>query len=111
MRWKRSGGGCAGSSALFSTVPAVAPRLMGVDFSGRRLGRLATCPSRTCETPEITTQWAGDLGTRAKHKAHRSSRVLLPGLFNNGGIGWFVPRSYALWSVRPRFGVLLTHHF
>jgi hypothetical protein len=38
MRREHSGGGCAGSSALFSTVPAVAPRLMGVDFSGRPLG-------------------------------------------------------------------------
>ena len=43
VRRERSGGGCAGSSALFSTLPAVAPRLMevrlmDVDFSGSALG-------------------------------------------------------------------------
>jgi hypothetical protein len=65
VRRERSGGGCDGSSAVVSMVRAVGPRLMG------------------------------NQATRAKHKAHRSSRVLLPGLFNRRGIGWLVPRSDA----------------
>ena len=69
MRRERSGGGCDGSFALFSTVPAVAPRVMG------------------------------NQGTRAKHKAHCSSRVLWPGLFNHRGIGWLVFRGHAPWNV------------
>ncbi len=69
-RRERSGGGCDGSSVVVSRVPAVAPRLMG------------------------------NQGMRAEHKAHRSSRVLLPGLFNQRGIGWLVSRSHAPWNVR-----------
>jgi hypothetical protein len=42
----------------------------------------------------------GNQGTRAKLKLHRSSRVLLPGLFNHRGIGWLVFRSYAPLNVR-----------
>ena len=77
MRRERSGGGCAGSSALISTVPAVALRLMG------------------------------NQGMRAKHEAHRSSRVLLPGLFNHRGIGWVVSRSHASRNVWRWVGVVV----
>jgi hypothetical protein len=79
VRRERSGGGCAGSSALFSTVPAVALRVIG------------------------------NQGTRAKHKAHRSSRVLLPGLFNHRGIGWVVPRGHAPWNVRRWWWMVADH--
>jgi hypothetical protein len=47
MRREHSGGGCAGSSALFSTVPAVAPRLMGVNLSGRPLGLPRRAPIKS----------------------------------------------------------------
>ena len=54
----------------------------------------------------------GNQGKRAKLKAHRSSRVLLPGLFNHRGIGWLVPRSHAPLSVRNcSRGDHLTHLF
>jgi hypothetical protein len=45
MRRERSGGGCDGSSALYSTVRAVAPRLMGVDFPGRPPGLPRRAPA------------------------------------------------------------------
>jgi hypothetical protein len=77
VRRERSGGGCDGSSALFSTVRVVALRLMG------------------------------NQGTRAKHKAFRSSRVLLPGLFDHRGIGWVVSRSHAPLNVWLGLVVLL----
>ncbi len=47
MRWERSGGGWDGCSALFSTVPEVALRLMGVDFPGRRLGQPGGAPIKS----------------------------------------------------------------
>ncbi len=40
-------GGWDGCSAQFSTVPAVALRLMGVDFPGRRLGRPGGAPIKS----------------------------------------------------------------
>ena len=77
VRRARSGGGCAGSSALFSTVPAVAPRWMGVDFSGRRLG---VAPSRARplgarETPDITAQRA------IRAHAPNTKRIDRPGCY------------------------------
>jgi hypothetical protein len=47
VRRERSGGGRDGCSAQFSRVPAVALRLMGVDFPGRRLGRPGGAPIKS----------------------------------------------------------------
>ena len=114
MRRERSGGGCDGSSGLFSTVRVVALCVMGVDFSGRRLGAAASRarPLRARETLEITGHRStGNQGTRAKHKAHGSSRVLLPGLFNHRGIGWLVACSHAPWNVRLGLRLVLVFIF
>jgi hypothetical protein len=77
VRRVRSGGGRDGSSALFSSAPAVAPRLMGVDFPGRRLG---TAPSRArrsrpCETPEISAHRA------IRSRAPNTKRIDRPGCY------------------------------